>query len=131
MAIAPSDSAKELWLRAYPWMYNNIRVIYHQKLLGAYINNMQMIEKRKINIAYVGSCTYVKGWDVWKDLVKSLPDQICDCYNFWVFGNPKGKYKHMKLVHVNATNDINAMTDSLRRYNIDVVFLGSLCPIFQ
>lgn len=127
-AIAPSDTAKEVWLKAYPFMQERIKVIYHQRLFGKYYGNKEEIRDRKVNIAFVGTCGRQKGWNDWIKLVNRLEKTANGQYKFWVFGNPKEKHSGMTYIHVNATNNVNSMVDNLRKENIDVVFLGSIWP---
>ena len=136
IAVAPSDAALNIWLAAYPFMKERAICIYHQKFLGSNEFNKEKISDRVINIAYVGTCTYAKGWDDYCYVVSQLYENCKGIYRFWAFGNgiiwklkhPHIHLKGVQLVQVNATNRLDAMVNKLREKKIDVVFLGSVWP---
>ena len=126
--IAPSAYVRERWLQYYPQYAGNVIVISHQKSEGQYEKNRDLIARsNKVKVGYVGAQTKQKGWDLWNDILKRLPDAK-DNYEFIYFGNGSEKLDGMKKVSVEIHRQgKDAMIRALRMEKIDIVFLGSVC----
>lgn len=121
--IAPSDVAKQLWLKAYRQYSDRTIVIWHQKLQGTYTGNRELIENQ-IKVGYLGETSYPKGWATWNKIVKMMPKKN---YQFFYFGKSKLRTKEICKIFVDFRKDLDAMLDALREKQIDCVLLWSLC----
>ena len=121
--IAPSDIAKEVWLKAYPAYREKTIVIYHQKLWGAYPKNRELV-KDEMKVAFLGEQSYAKGWNAWKEITSVLSEKQ---YQFFYFGKDKDENENTINVNVNFQKNLNAMIYALRKKKIDCVILWSKC----
>lgn len=122
--IAPSYTAKEIWASAYPEYGDKVRVIYHQKYIGEYRGNNSRV-RRKIKLAYVGEQIGLKGWDIWKELIRKLPAEE---YDFYYFGRKKEEVEGLTNISVDFHESLSAMVEALRNAEIDCVILWSIWP---
>lgn len=125
--ISPSITTKNIYANFHPEYEKNIVVIPHQKYKGKYTDNLEKIEqKEKIRAAFLGMPMKHKGWNVWKQLVDSTDEKK---YEFIVFNSSDDLYSKMKKVKVGFSKDnLNAMTDILRKYKIHIVILWAIWP---
>ncbi|WP_195599814.1 glycosyltransferase [Longibaculum muris] len=126
--IAPSNVAKEIWIRDYPQYADKTKVIFHQKLIGEYSeNSVKIADNEKIKIGFVGYQRPLKGWNQFKNACivankKSLDEE------FYQFGWGDDKLSFIKQVKVDFKKDNNAMINSLRKMNIHVAIIYSMWP---
>lgn len=125
--VAPSDVAKNVWGEVYPQYLDKVTVIYHQKLVGSYLNNKEIIkDDQPLKVAFVGYQRPLKGWNIWYDAVSKIHNDVN--YKFYQFGTTGIHEDWIKEVEVNFTKDLNSMITQLRKHNIDVAVLWSLLP---
>lgn len=126
--IAPSEYVKEKWISLNKKYAELVDVIPHQKEIGRYDDNRNEISKdQPVKIAFVGSQTDFKGWKIFKRTIATLSEIGCN-YEYYYFGNGKEKVDFVENVIVDISSmGKNAMINSLRKYNIDVVMLISIC----
>lgn len=125
--VAPSDIAKNIWLKTYPQYTENIIVIYHQKFSGNYKDNKELKEKEQpLNIAFVGYQRPLKGWNIWHDAVKEIYNDVN--YKFFQMGTTNVHEKYIKEIEVDFKKNLNSMVMQLRNNHIDVAVLWSLWP---
>lgn len=128
VVISPSSTARDIWLHSFPDFADNVRVIYHQKMVGEYTGNTKMIQEgEKLRIAFVGYPKPLKGWGVWKDAVDRAYQKNEDI-EFYQFGTIKDHIDYINGVEIDFKNDMNAMIKALRKHEIHCVVLWSLCP---
>ena len=120
--VAPSNSAKELWVRAYEEYQDRVLVINHQQLQGTYNKNKETI-KDKIRVGYLGEQVYSKGWDTWRQIMNTTDD---DRYEYYYFGKAKDYIKRLTNIKVDFRKNIDAMINALRKNPIDCVVLWSI-----
>lgn len=120
--IAPSEVARDLWLKSFEKYRDKVIVIEHQKLIGIYDGNRELI-KDKIKVGYLGEQSDSKGWNVWKHIIKYIKD---DRFEYYYFGKSKSRIKKVTNVKVDFRKDIDAMIKSLRRKTVDCVILWSI-----
>ena len=126
--IAPSEIAKQIFAKNYPQYSRHTRVILHQTLKGMYKKNKQVIENRKIKIAFCGAPAANKGWDDWVELLSAYENN--SSYEFYHLGVPAlNEPSNSKHIDVRFKgNNLNPMINALRDNEIDVVFLWSNWP---
>ena len=126
--VAPSDYVKQKWVTYYPEYVERVRVISHQKAIGSYEQNKAQIgEDEHIKIAYVGTQTRLKGWEVFKNVVTSVKERSCN-YKFYYCGNGNDTIPNVESIPVEIAKMGNdAMIRALRENGISVVLLLSLC----
>lgn len=122
--IAPSECAKKIWCESFPEYEQQVRVIWHQRLEGRYIQRDGDIHK-KLRIAYVGNNIRVKGWDVFRQLVQQNRNR--EDVEFFSFGRSIDE-PFVHSVEISFSNNLNAMLEALRLYQIDCAILWSLWP---
>ena len=125
--VTPSDYCKELWLLAYPGYRESVNVIYHQKMMGTYLDNRKKIDPNsQIKIAFVGKQSNTKGWPNYKKIISSISNT--NRYKFFCFGEDTEKINNIENIMVDFHQGVNSMVEELRKNKIDVVFLLSLLP---
>jgi len=124
--IAPSEVAKEEWIKAYPEYKEQVLVIYHQELKGNYKGNSHPIEDNGIiKIAYIGEPMHSKGFSMWNMILENNRDYR---YEFYYLGNRHTKLINVKTINVDFRKKIDAMTTALREHDIDCILLWSILP---
>ena len=88
---------------------------------------VEKLLQEKINIAFVGSPIYSKGWNDFRDLVFSTKASNTE-YAFYSFCKTNERIDGVTFVDVDFHKDLNAMTNSLKKNNIDVALLLSKWP---
>ena len=125
--IAPSPTAAEVWLKFYPEYADNTIVIYHQKSSGIYNENTYS-DGKKLKVAFVGYQSELKGFVQWDEAVKAARENECN-YEYYQFGTVYDcHHDYIKEVAVDFKQSLTAMTDALRKYEIDVAVLWSILP---
>jgi len=119
--ISPSESAQRVFLGTYPEFRNRCKVIPHLNL--SLDSKTTYITNDKLRIAFCGSAMYLKGWDEYLKLAKILFGRV--------------EFYHLSTVDSNESNITHIITDlnegisdvhtNLLKYNIDLVFIGSIC----
>lgn len=120
---APSDDTKTRLEKVFT--KNEIKVIPH---LLYEVKNYQKSKKKRIRIAFAGGVSWLKGWEDFAHIVAMLKDK----YEFYCLGVCSEKLKIDNVVYVNIglehTNDTLTMVEALLANQIDIVYLGSICP---
>lgn len=126
--VIPSDAAKEIWVKHYPEYKDNLKVIYHQKLYGEYLENREIIEDNEpLKIAFIGYQKNLKGWIQFKEAaIKAIEDDRN--IKFYQFGWGDEKIDGIEQVIVDFKKNINAMIDALRSNKIHIAILWSIWP---
>ncbi len=125
--VAPSEVAKNVWVKTYPDFESRTIVIYHQKLVGQYLNNKsEKKDGEPLNVAFVGYQRPLKGWDIWFDAVKNIYNSVN--YKFFQFGTVNTHVDYIEEVEVDFTKNLDSMIIQLRNNDIDVAVLWSLWP---
>ena len=126
--VAPSRSAKTIWLTHGNLKASKISVIPHVKLkwskrLGAKPN----IEGKTISVGFIGTAAPHKGWPLFQRLISEY--QGAKRYRFVYFGNSNIKMKGLECVdvHVTADNPM-AMVEAVKREEIDIVLHWAAWP---
>jgi len=127
--IAPSNYVLNTWIKAYPEYVEKIHVIGHLEFRGEYSLNKELLnDNDQLNIAYVGASRYTKGWTYWLDAVNAI-DLSFHNYHLYKFGNKEPVSNKMTIVPVSIQKDgADAMINALRKNNIHVAVLNSICP---
>ena len=127
--VAPSEYVKKEWIKVYSKFQTNIIVCEHQKGIGTYTDNSELISKnQKIKIAYIGVPTRQKGWESWKRFVESAYSDGYQLYQFGPFCNTDNS-KNIININVSIQRDgENAMIEALRSNKIEVAVLNSISP---
>ncbi|MDO5390731.1 MAG: hypothetical protein Q4F24_06555 [Eubacteriales bacterium] len=126
--IAPSESAKNVWIKDYPQYADKIRVIYHQKLSGEYIGNRNLLcDEEPLKIGFVGYQKPLKGWKQFKEAVKNA-QQLNLNETFYQFGWGEEKLTGVEQVDVDFKVSMTAMIDALRCRDIDIAVIWSTWP---
>lgn len=127
--IAPSKSAIRIWLKSYPTFTNQFKVVPHQvsKHIDIKHEAITDIMEHKLNIAYIGSTSEIKGWNEFLNAKKAL-DETKRNFKFYVFSNNKIKNKNITQVFVNVGLNNDAMIEALTSNHIDVAILNSKWP---
>ena len=127
--VAPSRSAMQIWLDSFPDFGGQAMVLPHLKPVGEVVNGYAGKSGREpIRLAYVGAPARHKGWDIFTKLTEELSAANLN-YEFYHFGLSKTKCARIRNVPVSFLEDGDqAMTEAIRRANIDVVLLWALWP---
>jgi hypothetical protein len=122
--VAPSQIAKELWVKTYGELSHKVRIVPHQVFKGTYRKNN--ISDDKIRLAYVGYQAIHKGWDMWKFITENIDT---DKYELYHLGKCSEKIKNVNNIKVSFhKGGRDAMIKTIRNNNIDIVFLWSIWP---
>lgn len=127
--VAPSHSAKAIWVRTYPDYASMVSVVPHLLKAGTQKNTYMPKEKSvPVRLAYVGTPVRHKGWEVFTRLVQALSKLKCRM-DFYHFGVPGQNVPGVRSVPVSFLQDgDSAMVEAIKAADIDVVLLWSLCP---
>lgn len=127
--IIPSTVARDIWASAYGDYVDQIDVVYHQKLLGKYKCNCEIVSSENpVRVAYVGSQQIIKGWLQWLKATTKAYELGCHEV-FYHFGNTSDMRPYLKKVPVYFNRgNLNEMIDCLRENSIDVAVLWSVWP---
>ena len=125
--VAPSTSTAGILLAFRPELAGRVDVIPHQLPEGHYRENLEpLAEDEPLRVAYLGSQSRHKGWELWRQAVGLAPQ---GAYRFVVFNNANDGLEGMERVPVSYSPEHpDAMTCALRAQGVHVVFLCSICP---
>ena len=122
--IFPSDSAKNTWLKFYPYLTKKSVVRPH---LTYKIMNEEKMWNNKLRIGYLGYISSNKGYSEWLQLINALDKNK---YDFYYFGESLERAENDGvrgiLVDFNSSEK-NSMVKQLKRNKIDIAFLWSNC----
>lgn len=128
--IVPSDSAAKIWSKSHPEYISRMKIVPH--LLVTELEHQTRTRevpqelRAKLRIAYVGYPGVHKGLELWEEIVND--DGLNRNYEFYIFGLWAQVPKHVTYIPVNFIIDGDSgMQDALRRHEIDMVFLWSIC----
>lgn len=125
--VAPSDVAKNEWLKCYPEYKDKIQVIYHQTGSGKYADHTVPGEEEPLKVAFVGYKKNLKGWKQWSEAVSKAVNNGCNM-KFFQFGTTNVHFPYIQEIDVDFKKSLTSMTDALRAYGIHVAVLWSICP---
>lgn len=121
--VAPSNDTKTRLEKVFA--KNDIKVIPH---LQYEVMNYQKSKKKRIRIAFAGGVSWLKGWEDFAYIVTMLKEK----YEFYCLGMCSDKLKIDNVIYENIglehTNDTLTMVEALLANQIDIVYLGSICP---
>lgn len=122
--VAPSEYTKSCWIRFYPEYQDRTVVLLHQKPVGEYTGNKDLIgEDEPLRLGFVGARKQIKGWNIFKKVAAEAQKAGCH-YNFYYFGNAAERIQGVENVYVDiATQGKDAMIEHLREKRISAVFL--------
>lgn len=127
--IAPSEIVKQIWIDVYPEYTDYVAVIGHTTPVGRYEGNNNYLNLNdKLKIAFVGRDHPNKGYLLWEKALSIMPisDLNVELYHF---GKASKRIDGVKNIEINITKDgADAMTNALRKHEISVVLLLSICP---
>lgn len=125
--ISPSEAAKKIFCNFYVLYQDKVKVIPHQCFDMRYTGNLgTLAENSKLRVAFLGRPVIHKGWRQWENLCSYSQK---DKYEFLLFNSYDETYPNMKTVKIGYTaENMNAMTDALRKNKVDVVLLWALWP---
>ena len=127
VAVASSETAKDIWCKSYPEFQNIVNVVPHQTLSGQYKGNIRQIESNdRIRLAFVGGGVPIKGYEQWKKIINETSKT--NMYEFYHFGYTSEPFEGEVVVDVDFKKDLNAMVNALRNYKIDCALLWSIWP---
>jgi len=124
--ISPSEFALDLWCEKFPMNPSEVRVVPHAKLeWGENLKGFNQQEPLKV--AFVGYPVLHKGWQTWLNLTNQFGKD--SRYKFYLFSANKQPSHNFDNISVEVTRqNRSAMIDALRKNEIDVAFLWSICP---
>lgn len=124
----PSDAARRTFLGAFPDWAGSTRIVPHWRSAGpAAVPRPDPGETLKIG--FVGAPSSAKGWDVFLRVSQAAALRSAP-YEFFHFGHPaRDCPAHVRNVPVSFVRDGRAaMTAALRKAEVDIVLLWSICP---
>ena len=128
--VAPSQVAGDIWRTAFPEHAQKIRVVPHQNRLERQISFTHSgitSSRYRPRIAYLGYESINKGLELWRKLV-SVGD-LKGKYDFYHLGAAGIRMPGVKYVPVSfLVEGPDAMIKALRKHQIDIAFLWSICP---
>lgn len=122
--VFPSASAKNNWLRVFPYLIDNSVVRPH---LNYNICSYRRKLKDKIRVGYLGFVSDIKGYSEWKNLMRCLGKSR---FEFFYFGSAieEAESDGAKGVVVDFNRpDSLGMVEQLKNNKIDIAFLWSNC----
>jgi len=124
--ISPSEFALDLWSEKFPINASKGRVVPHARLEWG--ENLKGFNKQEpLKVAFVGYPVLHKGWQAWLNLTNQFSKD--SRYKFFLFSADKQASQNFDNVSVKVTRqNRSAMIDALRKNEIDVAFLWSICP---
>jgi len=126
--IAPSDVAKEVWVRDYPQYTDKVKVIFHQNLIGEYHGNNEIISNDEpLRIGFIGYQRPLKGWSEYKNAVQEAHSLNLN-EKFFQFGWGEDRLSYISQIELDFKKSMTAMTDELRNKKIHVAIIWSKWP---
>ena len=127
--VAPSPIARHIWLGTFPDFEDRVEVVPHLVPAGSRANDYRAKPpEARVRVAYVGAPYRHKGWEIFRQLSAAAAVARWP-YEFYHFGLFRGSIPEIRNISVSILRDgPEAMTQALRRAEIDIVFLWALCP---
>lgn len=127
--VAPSLSARQIWLHSFSEWEEKVVVCPHWKEEGERsIPGGKKNAEEPIRLAFVGAPRMHKGWPVFVRLSEELSSSGRD-YEFYHLGSPPVKSGRIVNIPVSFVRQgAGAMTETLRRLSIDMVLFWALWP---
>lgn len=130
--VIPSRIAATIWSRSFPEHVNNIQVVPHQ--ISRKINKNRTICLKRLNdsdyrpkIAYVGYESVNKGCHTWWRVTSEMA--VKGDYRFFHLGASSMSIPGVNNIPVSFLDEgADAMVKTLRKHQIDIAFLWSICP---
>ena len=109
----------------YPYLKSKIIIRPHLTFVGK--TERPQIRQR-IHVGYAGLQVKDKGFEEWKNLV-NMVSQNTSRYEFFYFGTGREHVNNVTNVYVSiAEQGDSAMLNALRKFEIDVGFIWTMCP---
>lgn len=132
--ITPSKVAANIWGKCYPDHQSKIRVIPHQIIKQQSDSKLKQQRLNNLNspsylpkIAYLGYESMIKGLETWWRLISE--QSLSKKYRFFHLGTSGMNFPSVAYIPVSILSDgPEAMIRALKKNNIDIAFLWSLCP---
>jgi hypothetical protein len=122
--IAPSQIAKEIWVKTYKSQNEKVRVIPHQVV--KYYYRKSDLRDNKIKLAYVGYQSIHKGWQMWKFVTENIDT---DNYELYHLGGCSEQLENVNNINVSFhESGRDAMIKCIKDNKIDIVLLWSIWP---
>jgi len=127
--VAPSPAARHIWLGTFPDFEDRVEVVPHLVPAGSRANDYRAKPPgAAVRWAYIGAPYRHKGWEVFRQLSATAAAARWP-YEFYHFGLARGGSPGIRNISVSILRDgPEAMTQALRRADVDIVFLWALCP---
>lgn len=126
IVISPSNFAKQFWLEKSKLKYNSIQVIPHYSFGEEHCKRNK--NDGNLKIAFIGTPVYHKGWNDFIALISALVESPLP-FSFYVFASYAPHSRLYKLVEVlTNANENSQMRCQLIENDIDIAFIGSVCP---
>ena len=126
--IAPSDYPREVVGKSVPEFSEKIKVIYHQKQVGQYTENKNLITPQDtVKVAFCGLPIPVKGWQEWSAVSKALHDKKVNI-ELYHLGKAGTGNTYCTNIPVGFQDANVTMTEALRKNRINSVVLWSQFP---
>ena len=122
--IAPSEFVKNRWITYHPEYADRVIVIPHQKSVGRYMDNKEIIsDDEQVRIGFVGKQIHIKGWDIFKKTVEKLQAANCH-YEYSYFGSDQEQLPGVTNIPVEISKTgKDSMIRALREKHVHAVFL--------
>lgn len=124
--IAPSQFALNFWQQQFPLKNIKGEVRSHGEFKWNPPQHKLQTKPAK-KVAFVGFPVFHKGWHTWLKLTETFKQDTR--YEFYLFSNEKKASSNFRNISVTVTADNpNAMINALRKHEIDIAVLWSICP---
>ncbi len=127
--VAPSESARQLWLRGVGSSSARVVIAPHCRIDP---DNSRGLSHKRTNrspmkVAFLGSQLYQKGWDTWKTILAKFGSNAG--YSFFHFAvQTDGSLPHTFVPVATSIANRQAMVEALRTHEIDIALLWPLGP---
>jgi len=124
--VSPSNYTLNFWKENSGYIVATEKVIPHANLIW---HTPLPLEHNTgpIRIAFIGFPVFHKGWETWQKLINEFSNE--SMYKFFLFSSMAGTKGNYERVSVTTSRDKRfSMVEAIKKHNIDVAFLWSLCP---
>lgn len=127
--VAPSASAREIWIESFPEFSGRTAVVPHWRPEGRRHRAVRPNNPAApLRLAYVGAPRAHKGWEAFTQAASEL-SAVGAPYEFFHLGLGAGAPANVRNIPVSFLRDgPQAMTNALRAAEIDVVLFWALWP---
>lgn len=126
LLIAPSENTRDIYRKVFPRYTDSLITIPHQKESGQYLRASQE-QRTRLKVAFIGKQTEIKGWNDYRIIVQTFSDS--NDYEFYYLGTGEECLSNVKSISVSVREQgADAMLNTLRENDIDIVLLLSHCP---